>query len=407
MGRITAIKPFVEPEVGAVSDNLASEEKPLFFGFLCLFERAWHVFVHDPIDYENRQKHTRETLSNLRESFIREFNAQIEMGITFRGLYPGFADILTRNSKDEYGDYMWANALRKMRNGLASGDLPFSDRLEFFDVFFRKSFSPGKDGSYLGIPECMGADMFEILNYHIHVGPLRQPPFRDLDEATLLERKEWEPWASLIRNESLRKEVSDSLAALGVEYEIIKGNQETRTSFPVTNLQESKSTKEILRFRARNGKVATSHLDLGFGVSTILPLVVALHSECALLTIEQPELHIHPRLQTELGDLLIKQALGTRHDRSEPTVLVETHSEHLILRLLRRIRETQEKDFDDWPEALKSACPNGIRPQDVAVLYVEPGEEGAQVSELPITADGDFTNPWPGGFFSERSKELF
>jgi hypothetical protein len=79
----------------------------------------------------------------------------------------------------------------------------------------------------------------------------------------------------------------------------------------------------------------------------------------------------------------------------------------LILRILRRIRETTEKDFTDWPEALKNACPNGIRPEDVAVLYVEPGEEGAMVVELPVTADGDFSRPWPSGFFTERAKELY
>ena len=82
------------------------------------------------------------------------------------------------------------------------------------------------------------------------------------------------------------------------------------------------------------------------------------------------------------------------------TLLLETHSEHLMLRILRRIRQTTNKD-SDIPEDCK------IRPEDVAVLYVQPGEKGAQVIEIPVTKDGDFKNPWPNGFFEESIKELF
>ncbi len=69
---------------------------------------------------------------------------------------------------------------------------------------------------------------------------------------------------------------------------------------------------------------------------------------------------------------------------------------------MRRIRETT--DNDPLPEGVPA-----IRPEDVAVLYVQPGEgdEGAQVIEIPVTEDGDFARLWPEGFFAERSKELF
>jgi len=41
------------------------------------------------------------------------------------------------------------------------------------------------------------------------------------------------------------------------------------------------------------------------------------------------------------------------------------------------------------------------------VLYVQPGDRGAQVIHIPVTAEGEFSTPWPGGFFAERAKELF
>lgn len=86
--------------------------------------------------------------------------------------------------------------------------------------------------------------------------------------------------------------------------------------------------------------------------------------------------------------------------------LLETHSEYLILRILRRIRESTEKDFSDWSEELKKACPEGIFPEDVAVLYIQPGAEGAEIIELPVTPDGGFSRPWPGGFFEDQLKEF-
>lgn len=144
--------------------------------------------------------------------------------------------------------------------------------------------------------------------------------------------------------------------------------------------------------------------DVGIGISQVLPILASAFGESnRCIAVEQPEIHIHPRLQAELGDVFIESALGIKKN----TYLIETHSEHLILRILRRIRETTEGEIEDWPDALRGACPNGIRPEDVAVLYVEPGEEGAKVRHLRINELGEFIDEWPGGFFDERSREIF
>lgn len=158
----------------------------------------------------------------------------------------------------------------------------------------------------------------------------------------------------------------------------------------------------LLRHRHKNTDVSLQ--DVGVGISQVLPVILhAFGEKEKLIAIEQPEIHIHPALQAELGDVFIESALG----ENKNTFLLETHSEHLILRLLRRVRETTKGDFSEWPEALKAACPNGIRPEDIAVLYVQPGNEGAEITELPVTPDGDFSRPWPSGFFTERAKELY
>jgi len=136
--------------------------------------------------------------------------------------------------------------------------------------------------------------------------------------------------------------------------------------------------------------------DVGTGISQVVPVVVtALDEHHRLLAIEQPELHLHPRLQAELGDLFIEAALGERQQQ----VILETHSEHLILRLLRRIRETTSGDLP----VNKSELTSG----DVAVFYVERTDEGTRVTPLAIDESGEFIDRWPQGFFAERAEELF
>ena len=71
----------------------------------------------------------------------------------------------------------------------------------------------------------------------------------------------------------------------------------------------------------------------------------------------------------------------------------------MILRLLRRVRETTEGTL---PEGTQP-----VRPEDLSILYVKPTSEGSVVYPLQVAEDGDFLDSWPDGFFPERAKELF
>jgi hypothetical protein len=137
--------------------------------------------------------------------------------------------------------------------------------------------------------------------------------------------------------------------------------------------------------------------EVGAGVSQVIPVVVAaLDTKAGLTLIEQPEIHIHPAVQVGLGDLFIDSVIA---DGARRAMLIETHSEHLILRLLRRIRETTEKEL---PEGAP------VFPADkLSVLYVEGHADGVQIRRLHVDNHGEFTDRWPKGFFEERAQELF
>jgi predicted ATPase len=113
-----------------------------------------------------------------------------------------------------------------------------------------------------------------------------------------------------------------------------------------------------------------------------------------LLAIEQPELHLHPRLQANLGDLFIEAGLGgPKH-----TVILETHSEHLILRILRRIRETSKGQPHEGRK---------ITPDDVAVYYLGRQDGQTKLTRIDIDMNGEFVQPWPDDFFELDFYERF
>ncbi|MCK4783419.1 MAG: AAA family ATPase, partial [Desulfobacteraceae bacterium] len=154
--------------------------------------------------------------------------------------------------------------------------------------------------------------------------------------------------------------------------------------------------QELVLFDKRTN-TQVSHRDVGIGISQVLPvLVTAFASSKNIIAIEQPEIHLHPALQAELGDVFIESALG----ENKNTFIIETHSEHLILRIIRRMRETAEG-------GLKEGSP--VTPNDVCILYVDQPKvkNYSVVYEMRLDKDGTFLDPWPGGFFEEGFKERF
>ena len=180
----------------------------------------------------------------------------------------------------------------------------------------------------------------------------------------------------LFRQRNLRENTNEWLRKLDIGYEI-----------KIRHLGDRSSDLFELRLvdTRRKSPVEVGLSDVGFGISQILPLVVqSLAATDQIISVEQPEVHIHPRLQADFGDLLIEAIKEPRRNQ----FIIETHSEHLALRLQKRVREKT------------------ISPTDISVVYVSRGPNGATVQPLRLDEEGDFMDDFPGGFFPERLREL-
>ena len=144
---------------------------------------------------------------------------------------------------------------------------------------------------------------------------------------------------------------------------------------------------------SNNKKEKLGFQDVGSGLSYIMPVLTSLWAS-KISIIEQPELHLHPKAQCELGDVFIAAY-------SQGAVsIIESHSEHILLRVLRRIRETSKNYL--LPNNLK------ISKDDISIYYFEPVSGGHTiVKNIRVDRHGELLDLWPGGFFSERDSELF
>lgn len=261
-----------------------------------------------------------------------------------------------------------------------------------------------------------------------YLGPLRKVPPRNFDPQRTPDESLWatglEAWNKLGRNpkkigvdptliETINYYMKDVLK-LGYtinrkEYVLLDMDSKIMTNMKeidsIDKLKERvvdpiKQLPHQIRLKLHNEEndIDLDPLDVGLGIPQVIPVLVGVadtrrsFTERRIFAVEDPELHLHPAAQVALGDVFI-DGIQNR----DLNLLIETHSEHLLLRLLRRVRETTEGEQTD----------HTLAPDDLSVVYVRPTPEGIKFTPISVTDDGDFYAPWPEGFFDERVKELF
>ena len=221
---------------------------------------------------------------------------------------------------------------------------------------------------------------FENFGY---LGPLRGEPLRYYPVKSFKDEhvgKKGENWVNNVVNneDDVKEEISKWCKKLtGYEFNIVSDPQSPSLASVI--LKKKQGKKEL--------KISIDNV--GFGVGQLLPIIAeGLMKKNNLIVVEQPEIHVHPKLQANFADFLINSAYSNKKIKGN-NWLIETHSELIALRILKRVREGK------------------IKKDDVAFYYCEPGKKGSNLKELSIDNDGHWLDAWPEGFFDEAFYERY
>ena len=258
-------------------------------------------------------------------------------------------------------------------------------------------------------------DLTAILASMAAIGPMRTVPPRNFFPSRRIHPQSWYDgsagWdAIFLASEYEFAQISRWMFRLKLGY-TLRRNPSTPLSSPIPAFLPS-GVMYTIALSDLEGNLF-SPCDLGIGVSQVVPVIAATcTTKVGIVYVEQPELHLHPALQAQLGDLFcahVEPASGFVHERDSGVVfpirdnnrlfLLETHSEHLLLRILRRIRETDDGELSDRELRLS--------PHDIAVIYIDNEKGSATAKHLRVDSQGEFIDRWPRGFFTERADELF
>lgn len=133
----------------------------------------------------------------------------------------------------------------------------------------------------------------------------------------------------------------------------------------------------------REGGTEALLTDVGFGISQILPVVTLLYyvPEGSTVILEQPEIHLHPLAQSNLADLIIAVA-----ENRGIQVIFESHSEHLLMRLQRRVAEGE------------------IESSEIGLYFADADRNKSKLQDLSLDNLGQIRN-WPKDFMGDAFGE--
>ena len=216
----------------------------------------------------------------------------------------------------------------------------------------------------------------ESLFSHIyHIGPLRHEPERVYSASGASPQSVGRSGQWTIDMIQYEVEIRRTIKAWLEKFSISR-------EFALKELKKGSKRYEII-LKDYFTRIDVNLADVGFGTSQILPIIVQGFTSPphSTLLIEQPEIHLHPKAQYTMGDLLVDIV-----KKRDVRLIIETHSDLLIHRVCKHILLEE------------------ITPDDIIIYYFEPGKEGVVVKPITINENAQFEN-FPEGFFEERFEE--
>ena len=240
-----------------------------------------------------------------------------------------------------------------------------------------------EDFRFLGIFPFKLEELYTQIYY---LGPLRDYPKRQYywtndSESIDVGIKGERAIQTILTSDQLGRNLSETVAYWLKKLGLIE-------SFKIKSLVDGKNIYEVhVKISKKSAEVLLT--DVGFGVSQIIPVITQCYSvpEGSILLIEQPEIHLHPKIQAGLADVFI-DAIKTRGIQ----IILESHSEHLLQRLQRRMAEY---DLNE----------NGIDKEKINLYFCESKDGASEIKNLILDDYGNITN-YPKNFFGDEFGEM-
>ncbi|MDA7780445.1 AAA family ATPase [Candidatus Pelagibacter sp.] len=312
------------------------------------------------IIFFKKPKHTKKEFINF---FKKDICLRCKNIIFFNGYFMSLPKIKERN-RNPYREQKGEDYLINSINFLISGDDERRRNVDILSGYQEKFSGSGGNSSMAGITKTM--DKFLI------APGLRQIPKRYFVKGLQTDYvgPSAENLGELLANPEINRETNKWFQRLEIPYKV--------------DIQKSGNYYEII-FAPKNSKIKISSMHVGLGYPLILPFIVqCIIAKNKIILIEEPEVHLHPKIEADLADLIVESSLLRNNQ-----FIIETHSEDFLLRILKSIR--QEK----------------IKPEHVSVNYITPNDKtGSKINKITINKYGQYTTPWKDDLFADRIKEL-
>jgi predicted ATPase len=231
----------------------------------------------------------------------------------------------------------------------------------------------------------------ELFSDVFYLGPLREYPKRQY---------KWTGGQPADVGERGEKVIEALLASREQEHTISRGKGQKRLTveeyvswwlkklnlihdFSVKKLAEESNLYRVsLKRTSSSAEVLIT--EVGFGISQILPVITICYyvPEGSVILMEQPEIHLHPAVQAELADVFIDAV-----EKRNIQIIIESHSEHLLRRLQRRIAEKR------------------LSHEKAALYFCSLANEHSHLTPLKLDQFGYISN-WPDNFFGDEIEEM-
>ena len=374
----------INKEVNSFRKNSNGDLKKLINSFLKKPDAIFKSIDEEFIEYDAELKSKINQINDLtkdiillinffstknisKEKFINFFKNDIcnksKNIIFFNGYFITLPNIKDKN-RNKYREQRGENYLINILNYLLSTSETHFRDVNIFTGYQDRSRGRRTSSSMSGINE--------VMNKFLVAPGLRQIPKRYFVKGLQTDYvgPSAENLGELLANPEINKATNKWLEKLEIPYKV--------------DIQNSDNYYEIV-FVPKNSKIKISSMHIGLGYPLILPFIVqCIIAKDKIILIEEPEVHLHPKIEADLADLIVESSLLRNNQ-----FIIETHSEDFLLRVLKSIRQGK------------------LKPQDVAVNYISPNDKnGSIINKITINKFGQYTTPWHDNLFAERRREF-